>query len=242
MFAPTRLVGRAVRLPLRLLPSGMVVPILRGPLAGKRWTVGAGTHGCWLGTYEYSTQRRFAAAARSATVVFDVGANVGFYTLLAAVAMGPSGRVVAFEPLPRNLAHLRAHVRLNALPNVEVRACAVADASGTAAFLEGPNPSMGALADGGEVQVMVVAIDELTAAGSLPNPDLMKIDVEGAEARVLDGAAATIARARPLIFLSTHGEELHAHCARWLSARGYAVDALGPGELLARPASGPRTH
>jgi len=54
------LLGKALRLPLRLLPSQMKMPIMRGRLKGKKWIVGASSHGCWLGTYEYDKQNLFA--------------------------------------------------------------------------------------------------------------------------------------------------------------------------------------
>ena len=108
----TRL-GRLLRLPLRLLPAGAVVPILSGPLRGRRWVVGAGPHGYWLGTYEADKQRLLQTLLREGDCFFDVGANVGFFTLLASALVGRSGRVVAFEPLPQNLAFLRRHLLLN---------------------------------------------------------------------------------------------------------------------------------
>ncbi len=103
-------VGKLLRLPLRLLPDGMAVPVLQGPLKGKRWLVGSSTHGCWLGSYEYEKQRLFAKKIKAGAVVFDIGANVGFYTLLTAMLVRPEGRVVAFEPVPRNIDFLRKHI------------------------------------------------------------------------------------------------------------------------------------
>src|SRR6267143_3626666 len=77
-------VGKLLRLPLRLLPKQAVVPVLQGELRGTRWIVGSSTHGCWLGTYEHENQRLFASLVLASGLVYDLGANVGFYTLLAA--------------------------------------------------------------------------------------------------------------------------------------------------------------
>ena len=96
-----------MRWPLRLAPRGRAVPILFGPARGLRWVVGVGLHGCWLGTYEWHKQRRFAREIKPGEVFFDIGANTGFYTLLAAKRTGTGGIVHAFEPNPRNLAPLR---------------------------------------------------------------------------------------------------------------------------------------
>lgn len=112
-LSPHTLIGRVVRVPLALIPKSAVVPILRVPLHGHRWIVGSATHGSWLGTYEGTKQRLFASSVTAGAVVFDVGANVGLYTLIAAVRSGRGGRVFAFEPLPRNVDFLRRHLRYN---------------------------------------------------------------------------------------------------------------------------------
>src|SRR5437868_8178233 len=99
--------GRIARDALRLLPKDATVPVLQGRLRGKKWVVGSGEHGYWLGSYEAVKQKAFVAVASGKQVVYDVGANVGFYSLLAATLVTKGGRVFAFEPLPRNLFFLR---------------------------------------------------------------------------------------------------------------------------------------
>src|SRR5947208_793716 len=98
-----RLLAKLVRLPLRLIPSQSIVRIRSGDLRGWRWIVGSSTNGCWLGTYESHMQRLFREHIGPGSTVFDIGANVGFFTLLASKLAGEAGRVYAFEPLPRNL-------------------------------------------------------------------------------------------------------------------------------------------
>jgi FkbM family methyltransferase len=229
-------VGRILRLPLRLIPHGMSVRVLRGPLRGARWVVGAGTHGCWLGTYEQKKQRAFARAARGSAVTMDIGANVGFYTLLAAICGGVRCKVFSFEPLPRNLSLLREHLRLNGLSSVSVFALAVSDRSGTAHFDEGDGPFTGRLSPQGTHSVQTTSLDELSDAGVLPDPDLMKIDVEGAEYLVLQGARGLLRRARPTVFVSTHSQVLDGECVRLLESLGYLIERLAADELLAKPA------
>ncbi len=98
---PLRQIARSViRAPLSLVPRGAVVPVLTGPMKGARWVVGAGTNGCWLGTYEPRTRHWLQAVLGRGRVFFDIGANVGFFTLLASRIVGEEGAVVAFEPLP----------------------------------------------------------------------------------------------------------------------------------------------
>lgn len=225
----TGLVGRLLRAPLRLLPPTARVRVLQGPLRGARWIVGSGTHGCWLGTYEIEKQRAFARLAGPGSVVFDVGAHVGFYTLLASRLVGPGGAVVAFEPLPRNLRILRQHLEENGCDNASVFAAALAEAPGSVRFRAGADSYGGSVSEGGEVKVEALALDDLLARRRLPPPDLIKIDVEGAELGVLRGARATLREHGPALLLATHGAEVHGSCAAFLRELGYTVRALSGG-------------
>jgi FkbM family methyltransferase len=227
------LIGDALRVPLKLVPANAVVRILGGPLRGYRWVAAAGTHGCWLGTYEREWQWAFARAARRVDVVFDVGAHAGLYTLIAATRIRPGGRVVALEPVAANRQRLAEHLRINQVTHVSILPVAVADFSGRGTFAAGQNSFDGHLSERGD-PVDVVAIDDLTA-DRLPDPGLIKIDVEGAEWRVLQGAAATIERSRPIVFLATHTDLLTNACAAWLTARGYSVSVLNGGDLVGEP-------
>jgi FkbM family methyltransferase len=235
---------RYARTLLSHLPPGLALPILSGPLRGRAWLVRSANFSCWLGSYEQIKLRAFAAELRRGAVVFDIGAHVGFYSLLSAVLAGPSGRVFAFEPLASNVANLRRHAALNRV-SVEVIEAAVADRDGEALFQRGADSYTGGLDDQG-TPVAVVTMDGLRAAGRLPAPDLVKIDVEGAESLVLKGASKTILTARPTIFLATHGTTSRAHCLDLLDGFGYVTEPLvGDGlepetEFVARPL--PRRH
>src|SRR5581483_1847479 len=121
---------KAVRKILRRIPPETVLPVLTGPLRGTRWIVGASRNAYWLGTYERSKCKVFAAAIAEGDVVYDVGAHVGYYTLLASKLVGARGHVYAFEPLPANLEFLERHLKLNQITNVTVVPAAVSDATG----------------------------------------------------------------------------------------------------------------
>lgn len=205
-----------------------MVRIKSGPLRGWRWVTGSAPHGCWLGTYERDSQRAFVENVREGSVVYDVGANAGFFTLLASKLAGRGGTVYAFEPLPRNVGYLRRHVSLNDCANVRIVARAVAAESGTTRFAAAHNPSQGGLSDKGELEVETESIDDFVAAGS-KNPDFMKIDVEGAESDVLAGASATLRVARPSILLSTHGWHQHELCSAILEKAGYTLTLVRDG-------------
>lgn len=219
-----------MRFPLRFIPRDLALPILQGPLRGQWWYAGSSNHGCWLGSYEFEKQRLLARMLAPGQVMFDLGANVGFYTLLAARRVGPGGRVVAFEPLEGNVAYLRRHLRRNAVANVEVIQAAVADRPGTARFAPHRSNAMGRLSDSGDLEVPVVSLDALFEAGSLPRPDVLKIDIEGAELRALRGAERLLRTARPCILLATHGPELRQACCDLLRGLGYVVTTLDDSE------------
>ena len=219
------------------------MPVLQGPLRGYRWVVGSSNHGCWLGSYEYNKQRLFARALRSGDVVFDVGANVGFYTLLAARRVGPQGRVVAFEPLASNVRFVQRHLRLNHIDNAQIVEAAVGSHNGPALFETHHSNAMGRVSDRGSTIIEQVSLDALSDSRTIPDPALMKIDVEGAELNVLEGASRMLTRARPSIFLATHGVDIHRACCDFLRRVGYdlrpidasiaSIDATD--EIVARP-------
>lgn len=219
------------------------MPVLQGPLRGARWVVGAMNHGCWLGSYERAKQQLFSEQVKPGAVVYDIGANAGFYTLLAARLAGPTGRVYAFEPVPANIARLRRHLSLNRTSNVEVLELAVSDAAGEALFDDAPGYAVGRLSAAGRLLVKTDTLDQLVASGRLAAPDCLKIDVEGAEASVLRGARQVLEEHRPVVFLATHGPVAHEEATAVLLSLGYRLEALDgrtvetTDELLARPAA-----
>jgi hypothetical protein len=143
------LLGKIIRLPLTLIPKNQSMPILQGRLKGKRWIAGSHIHGCWLGGYEQEKQELFSSIVKPGSiVVFDIGANVGFYSLLASVLTGPTGHLFAFEPLPRNLRFLRRHLQLNDLDNVTVIDAAVSRENGEVRFENG-SPALSGISESG---------------------------------------------------------------------------------------------
>jgi len=145
--------GRLLRLPLALIPGVLPMPVLQGPLRGHWWITGSSNHGCWLGSYEYTKQRLFARMIRTGDVVFDIGANVGFYTLLAAARAMPEGMVVAFEPLGQNARFIHRHLRLNNIDRVQVIEAAVGDTNGTVRFKRHASNAMGRVSEDGSLVV-----------------------------------------------------------------------------------------
>ena len=222
--------------------SGLSVPLVAGPIRGYWWQVASGGKLVRLltGSYEREQSSLFLRHIRPGQQVLDIGAAVGYYTLLAARLVGPKGSVVAFEPHPENLRYLRRHVHQNSLTNVRILNVAVADRDGTARFGGGTGSGTSRLQEEGEFEVAVRRLDGLAETHALA-PQLLKIDVEGAELDVLRGSADLIRECRPTIFLSTHGPMHHAPCCLLLESWGYELAPIVGGsvatasELLCMP-------
>lgn len=222
------------------------MPIMMGTLRGKRWVAGVANHSCWIGTYERDTQKRLRRLLAPGNTFYDVGGNAGFFTLFGAHCVGPAGRVVAFEPNRANVAALRRHVALNGLDNVEIIEAAVSDSDGTAEFVmeesleQGHLTSLGHPADLGAgkqaVRIPTVSLDSLVASGRVRPPDVMKIDVEGAEFLVLQGARETLQKYRPSLVIEFHNPDMDRRCPEFLLGLGYEVtpNDTWPGTTIAR--------
>ena len=135
--------------------------------------------------------------------VADVGANIGYYALLFAAAVGPGGQVSCFEPEPDNLAELGRTLAWNRLANVRVFPVAVGEADGEVLLARGVNGTVAAQGPTPGPEAVAVPLRRLDTL--LPEGvDLLKMDVEGYEGRVLDGAERLLREHRPIIFLELH--------------------------------------
>jgi FkbM family methyltransferase len=149
-------------------------------------------------------------------VAIDVGANLGEWAVPLARRVGPSGRLLAIEPAPRAAAALDKTLVANAFAQAELIRCAVGDHDGTAEFaipivssvrIDTGTARIGPAAAGRQaLKVALRSLDSLAAEHRLDRVDLIKIDVEGYERRVLDGAQATLARFRPVLVIETGHE------------------------------------
>ena len=225
------LLGRAVRLPLRILPKEWAVPILQGSNRGHLWIIGSGVHGYWFGCYELAKQRAIAEVVKPGMVFYDVGANVGFYTLLASRLVGEAGKVVAFEPSHRNLAFLRRHVGMNRCGNVQIYPAAVADRKGKGRFNAGTDPSTGRLDESGRAEVELVSLDELVDSGEILPPNVIKMDIEGGEGAALRGAARVLRGYQPTLFVSIHGRKTGDDVKKTLLSMGCEIIGLNEAEV-----------
>ncbi len=193
-----------------------------GPLKGKSFNIASGSK-FTRGEYEPENTRVIEELVHSGDVVFDVGAHVGYFTVFMSDRVGPTGKVVSFEPREINLDFLRQHIRINGCDNVEVVEACVGDHAGAARLETRVGTGKGFVSPDGNVDVRMVVLDELVRSGSLPAPKFMKIDVEGGEMAVLQGAGWILETHRPRMVLSTHSPELKQACRDFLTARGYEM-------------------
>jgi FkbM family methyltransferase len=221
-------------------PAGIrPVRIAAGPLAGDYLLLDLKVDkDLWLGTYESQLERAIQAEARPGMTAYDLGANVGYVTMLLARAVGESGTVVAIEAMPDNVSRLQEAVRLNGMTGrVTVLAKAVGARQGRDRFLVHASPGMGRLGEPlpGErgfqssVEVDVVTIDGLVDQEGFPVPDVLKIDVEGGEIAALEGMRQVLSRATPVLLIETHHRQAGEAVRAQLTAAGYSLFDLDRG-------------
>jgi FkbM family methyltransferase len=158
---------------------------------------------CFTGRYSPAETVLLRALLEPGMTFFDVGANVGYFSLLAAHAVGVAGRVVSFEPDPRVFEVLRENVRMNELDRVELLNVAAAEDVGRATLVGHPDHAdnrgvsrLGSARAGDRsFDVATTSVEEVRTRRGIKTVDVVKIDVEGAELRVLKGMAAGLATA-----------------------------------------------
>jgi len=162
-------------------------------------------------------------------VVADVGANFGAYTLDAAHAVGPMGRVLAFEPSPQTAAMLRASVDRNRLPQVQVHEVALGARRGTASLALGSSPELAQLgAEGPSAEVEVRLLSDF--ADALAGLDFLKLDAEGTEEAIVRASAGWLQKEGPLVmFELRHGAQVNEGLIEAFKKIGFGLYQLCPG-------------
>src|SRR5579883_482420 len=207
-----------------------------GPAAGLRFEVTLPLDkAVWTGTYEQEFAQALAAGIRPGNVCFDVGGYRGYMSGI--MALAGASRVIVFEPLPYNQEALRRLQNLNPLLPIDICTHAVGDIDGLMALKVMPDSSMAKLAVSpfqpeaaavDEITVNVSRLDTLLRHGAVPAPDVIKIDVEGAESDVLAGAQRLLQTGHPRLFIELHSDALDRACARRLRDLGYAIRYIEP--------------
>jgi len=196
--------------------------------------------------YEPDVYRAFTAALTPTSCILDVGASFGLYTL-GACTHATAGRVFAFEPAPGAAGLLERHVRLNgAIARVECVRMAVGDREGLCTLHVPPRSGMSSLASGNAlrrrewddtavaaIEVPMTTLDRFCSSRAVV-PDVIKIDVEGAETMVLRGARETLRKHRPVLFCEVHPAQMQVAGSSLeefqsvVAEAGYSVAQIGP--------------
>jgi FkbM family methyltransferase len=189
----------------------------------------------WTGEHESLVQRELLAALSPGMNVWDIGAHIGFFTVIAARAVAPGGGVQSFEPLEANRRRLREALRLNGITNAVVHDFALAGAVGRAQLYAHKSTAQWTIVrqeePGSSVDVPVTTLDDLVM--TLSPPDVIKIDAEGAELEILRGGASLLERQRPLLIIEFNSTDL-AEEARAVCPN-YEFKRVSDGHWLLRP-------
>jgi FkbM family methyltransferase len=225
----------------RAAPQGLVpVTVAAGLLQGMRLLLDLHSEkDYWLGTYEPELQAALSALVRPGMTAYDVGANIGYISLMLARLSGETGQVLAFEALPENVERLRANLALNGMQErVVVAPAAVVDQSGPVSFLVGPSGGMGKaqgsagrqdVAYARSITITGYSLDEFAYQAGSPLPNLVKIDIEGGEVLALPGMRRLLQKARPLVLMELHGPQAAQVAWTTLQEAGYRICRMQPG-------------
>ena len=216
-------------------------PVVRigGPLGGQSMRVNWALHKTYVfGTHEPGVVHGLEELVQPGWTAIDVGANIGYFTLLMAKRVGPQGKVIAFEPLAENFRILQENIQLNNHPNVFAENCALMS-SNERVELRSATP--GAITWVASVRVKqdsavesesveAISLDEYVAKKGIAKVDFLKIDVEGAEEAVLDGASGVLERDKPVLLIELHEldrfKDKHPAILK-LRGHNYQVRSLG---------------
>ncbi len=232
-------------------PEGkqIAVPIWGGGTIRANWEAVGLALSLWrTGVYEELGSKLVLNLAPGG-VFYDVGANIGYYTVLAGV--GGARSVIAVEPFPRNLELLEVNIASNSLTSrTRVLRCAAGAQTGEVALHDGGTHGVGSVSITTAVSDRVVAmapvkpLDDIVAAESLPDPDLVKFDIEGFESQAVEGFARTLRRSEPILLIEMNDRLLRSagtsaeHLITLLRSLGYEnfvdVGARRPSALVAR--------
>ncbi|MDJ0753300.1 MAG: FkbM family methyltransferase [Ardenticatenaceae bacterium] len=215
--------------------DGKIITIKRGPLAGLKWVCHS-HHQFWmpLGMYEVETANWLKNQMDTSSVFFDIGANAGYFTLLGCRQI-KAGQIISFEPVPLNAKTIKKQLEINNFENGVVEQIALSDKNETSLFSVANNNANSHLVEvdtphtngreKAQISVKTLTLDEYVNTRNI-KPDLVKIDVEGAEAKVLCGANETISHFRPNCLVSTHSQNLYEECRDFFIKHNYRVSPL----------------
>ena len=218
----------------RASPTGITeVRIAGGDLAGYTILLDMqNDKDYWLGTYEPELQAALRDLIQPGAVIYDVGANIGYVSLLLAKAAGETGKVFAFEAMPENAERWHRNMALNGMESrTSLFAGAVTQTEGPVRFLVHASGGMGKAAGSAgrtytyplEITVPGISLDEFVFELGNPIPQVVKMDIEGGEVLALPGMRRLLAETRPLMLMELHGPESSRLAWETLTSAGYQM-------------------
>ena len=175
-----------------------------------------GRHLGLFGVFEATESAFFRSVIRDADICFDVGGNVGYFSMLLA-ALAPRGAIHVFEPIPLNAALIAANRELNGYTHIHISNCAVGDQAQTLNFTVSADSAYSSLHDVGRslavatIAVQMITLDDYVKQHGIPRVDILKVDVEGAEGLVIQGAAqllGDVQRAPRVVLMELYQENM----------------------------------
>jgi len=215
---------RPTRAVFRLLMPPDESPILFGPLRGKSFRASRYVR---LGIHERSVETLLVDYLKPGNVFYDIGANVGYFSLLAAELCGPEGHVYAIDPTPNNIKIIRHNLDTNGISHYTLIEKAVSNQSGSGKLtvLDGTKAYLATGDDDAAIPIEMIALDDLSRQQRPPN--VVKIDVEGAESRVIEGATETLKRAPGLtLIIEVHDEANDQRVRALLQDADYQITSV----------------
>jgi len=197
--------------------------------------------GIWTGTYETGFSAQLATKVRPDSVTYDIGSWHGFFA--GVMAAQGAAKVHVFEPLPANIERIQQLISLNLDKQIVLHACAVGNRETEMDLVLMPETSMAKLEESSfqasvtsdnRLGVRVRTIDTMVFNGEIEPPELIKLDVEGAEMMVLEGAKKTLQMHHPEIFAEIHSTDLLEQCTSFLTIHGYLIEDLDEDPIVAR--------
>lgn len=216
----------------KVIFSGITLPVRDGPLKGKKWCVTTSIRYI-KGKYVKRDTDILIKNVSKGETVYDIGAHVGYFSVLCSDIVGRGGQVYSFEPVPMNLLFLRKHIRMNKCDNIKVFNTCISDTIGDGYFDNTQGSATGHLSSKGKLKVSVNTLDNLLNLGEINPPDFIKINAEGAEQSILSGGIKIIEKYNPKFLITFHSEELKDNCIKILSQYDYKIHITAKDALYA---------
>lgn len=220
--------------------DGSVNKLRRGPARGLRWR----HYRCFqpwmaMGLYEPEVANLIRESLRPGDIFYDIGANAGYFVLVAAESVGGNGKVFAFDPVPMHVAAIQEQITLNKLDTIcKVIPLAISDHIGEVDFLlpdrcanahllEISAPHIDNKHKGKVIQVFSTTLDSFISEN--PMPTLIKMDIEGAEVIALNGANKLLSSPQPpKLIITAHSNNLGLQVEKILTEHGYKILTKDP--------------